>query len=296
MSFILALILSFVMTASAHATLFFDTDLESCTAVSGLLGGGTGFPCTSNGVTFNQFNVGDPPHMYITNAKAFSGSKSIKLIYDNINGSSQTPTASVHVGSIFGGNRRHPSMRYVLWHDCPFAVGSNNQSKRVRFRAQSASNGSINAYPIFWTYNVGGNWSIIMEGPYDNGVKTLTGPPVRCNNWDQVEMEVSINTPGVSDGFVKLYVNNQLVGQTLNRQLVGPNVNSVNTALGLPAGGGNPSDWQVETMEIFLQSGNGTIYYDRIAYGDTRVGPTTGTPQQPQDTTPPSAPTNVTVN
>lgn len=265
------LLLMFTLTipAPSHATIFFDTSFEACA-----VGTGNDFPCEG----WDDWTREAVGHLQITNSLAFSGTKSVKGTFDNVNGSSLQPSISrswTRVPHIFArfAHRASPG----------FQLGSNGQTKLVRFKDDVG-------YPLVWIYNRYGTYSVIMEGPYDYaGTYVLSsGIAPSQTSWDQIEFEWKLNTPGQSNGLMRLWINGTLRAEQLNKAYIGPTSTSIG-ASGLP----NPSGYRIRTTQIYIQSGLGSLYYDRFAVGDTRIGLATSQPSS--DTTPPIIPAGVQV-
>ncbi len=126
-----------------------------------------------------------------------------------------------------------------------------------------------------------------MEGSYVGGTFVLTsGVTPSQTSWDQVEVEWKLNTPGQRDGHMRMWINGTLRIEKLSQEFRGPTPTSINSQ-GLLV----PSTTRFDVAQIYVQSGLGSIYYDRFAVGNTRIGLVTG--QTSSDTTPPSIPTGV---
>ena len=145
-------------------------------------------------------------------------------------------------------------------------------------------------YPLVWIYNRYGTYSVVMEGPYDYaGTYVLnSGVTPSQTAWDQIEFEWKLNTPGQSNGLMRLWINGVLRVEQLNKAYIGPTPTSKGQH-GLP----NPSNYLIRTAQIYIQSGVGSLYYDRFAVGDARIGLAGST--KSSDTTTPSIPTGVQV-
>ena len=265
------ILLMFTLTipALSHAGTYFDTSFETCPA-----GTGSSFPC-EGWDDFGQEAVG---HLEVTTSLAFSGTKSLKGTFDNINGSTKEPSVShswTRVPHIFA--------RFAHRESSGFQVGSNGMTKLVRIKDDYG-------YPIVWLMHRYGSYTILMEGPYDYaGTYVLaSGITPSQTSWDQIEFEWKLNTPGQSNGLMRLWINGTLRAEQLNKAYIGP----TSTSKGLSALP-NPSTYLIRTAQIYVQSGLGSLYYDRFAVGDTRIGLTTGTPSS--DTNPPTIPTGVGV-
>ena len=136
-----------------------------------------------------------------------------------------------------------------------------------------------------------GSYALVMEAPYDTpGTYVLqTSIAPTKGGWDQVEVEWKLNTPGQSNGFLRLWVNGALRAEQLNKAYRGPTPTS-------KCGNGSndcPSTAIYNSIQVYNQCMSGTIDYDRIAVGDTRIGLTSSTPSS--DTASPTIPTGVQV-
>ena len=265
------LLLMFTLTipGPSHAAIFFDTSFETCTA-----GTGSDFPC-EGWDDFGQEAVG---HLEVTTSLAFSGTKSVKGTFDNINGSTQQPSITrswTRVPHIFA--------RFAFRASSGFQLGSNGMTKMARFKDDIG-------YPIVGILNRYGTYTVLVEGPYDYGGTYVmdSGVTPSQTSWDQIEFEWKLNTPGQSNGLMRLWINGVLRAEQLNKAYIGPTSTSKG-ASGLP----NPSTYLIRTAQIYIQSGLGSFYYDRFAVGDTRIG--LATSQTSSDTTPPTIPTGVRV-
>lgn len=265
------LLLMFTLTipGPSHAVTFFDTNFETCT-----VGAASDFPCED----WNDFGQANPGHLEVSKDQSFSGTKSVKGTFDNIDGSSQMP-------SIYRSFTRVPHIfaRFAHRASPGFQLGSNGQTKLVRFKDDVG-------YPLVWIKNSYGQYTIDMEGPYDRAGNYViaSGIAPSQTSWDQIEFEWQLNTPGQSDGLMRLWVNGVLRIEHLNHAYIGPTPTSIG-GQGLP----NPSTYLIRTTQIFVQSGLGSLYYDRFAVGDTRIG--LATSQTSSDSTPPTPPTGLQV-
>ncbi len=262
------LLLMFTLTipGPSHATVFFDTSFESCA-----VGTGNDFPC-EGWDDFKQESVG---HLQITSSLAFSGTKSVKGTYDGINGSSSQPSLSYSWTRV-----PHIFVRFATRASQGFQLAGNGHTKMVRLKDNVG-------YPLVWILNRWGTYSIVVEGPYDYaGTYVLSsGIAPSQTAWDQVEFEWKLNTPGQSNGLMRLWVNGVLRAEQLNKAYIGPTP----TAVGL-SGKPNPSTYLIFNAQIYVQNGLGSLYYDRFAVGDTRIGLTGATGS---DATPPAIPSGV---
>jgi hypothetical protein len=259
---LLSLMFTLMIPGLSHAAIFFDSDFEL----------GVGDDWAANG--WNDFGTANPGHLEITTERALTGTHSVKGTFDNINGSTQRP-------SIYRSWTRVPHIfaRFASRASSGFQIGSNGHTKMMKFKDDAG-------YPQVWILNKYGAYTIEMEGPYEGPtvISLSSGIAPSQTSWDQIEFELQLNTPGQSNGLMRLWVNGVLRIEQLNKEYIGPTPTSVG-ANGLS----NPSTYLIRTVQIYIQSGVGSIYYDRVAVGDTRIGPTRSTTAS-IDSTPPARP------
>ncbi len=94
--------------------------------------------------------------------------------------------------------------------------------------------------------------------------------------WYCVETEETLNTPGVANGVARAWVDGVQVLNVTNIPYRAAGDNSL-----------------FNNNRLYRQTGLGSIWFDRVAVGDTRIGCIGAAPAA--DTTPPSPPTGVTV-
>ena len=144
-----------------------------------------------------------------------------------------------------------------------------------------------NGNPKVWISNREGRYVVAVEAPYDaTGTTDIysTGVTVSTSAWQQLEFEWKLNTPGQYDGHLRFWIDGVLRVERLNRAWVGP----LPTSTGINHSYTTPSTLSLDTMQLYMQCGLGTMYYDRIAMGDTRIGLL---PSQPgSDSRPPASP------
>lgn len=120
-------------------------------------------------------------------------------------------------------------------------------------------------------------WTVqTQQVPPGQTQNVYTGFYFNTGQWYCVEMHEQLNTPGVANGILESWVDGQ---QVLSRsdimyRAAGDNSLFVNNRL-------------------FRQGGMGSIWKDRVAVGDQRIGCSSSTPKG--DTTPPASPTGLAV-
>ena len=272
---LLWLLCTLTIPGPLQAAIFFDSDFETCN-----VGTGNDFPCEgwddfglewASGATDNTLEI--------TNLDKFSGSKSVRAIWRG----PQNSTDGLNKPSIYHtvAKTDHMFMRAALHRSSDYITCAfNNSTKMIRFRGENQG-----GYPVVMILQQSLGYRISVEGGYGMGSVVYRGGPTVGTAWEQIEMEVKFNTPGVADGIIRFWVNGTLYIERLNLQLRGPTPTSVNGQ-----GIVNPSTYRFDTAQIYIQCGSGNIWYDRIAVGDTRIGPVQSTSAS-ADSTPPARPT-----
>jgi len=285
----LLLALLLLVPSLARAETYWDTDFE--------VGGASDF--IDNGWT--DF-AGDGFTMCNTWAK--TGSRSVCMVF---NGSPSSPGGSIYKDIpaasdfVFG--------RINIRHAVGFCCSTNTQSKILNWQ------GTTSQYPRLWLYLLGlcngvdqaactangssnnPQYVFIMEGIYlgtatqgCTGIGTMTcysGALATTGTFgDDVEWEYRLNTPGQSNGILRLWVNGVLRINKTDGQFRGPTPTSISTG-----GQANYSTTQLLQTQIYLQSGVGTRFIDRYAAGSTRIGAVGDL--APSDTTAPTIPTTL---
>lgn len=214
----------------------------------------------------------------ITTSEHLTGTQCIHAHFPNVDGSSTsgrersiTPTT-------------HAFYRFGYKTSVGFQLGvPNNQTKILMLLQDGTFFGGY--FGMEGADNFG--QGVINQVAYDTSDTTplLTGVQMNNGVWHQVEIEYKLNTPGVHNGEIRIWIDGTLRFESTNRELIGPTPTSVN-----PQGLLIPSTSTINHIQIYQQSGLGEAYYDRIAVGDTRIG-LVGTP-----TNPPAAPSGLIVH
>lgn len=116
-----------------------------------------------------------------------------------------------------------------------------------------------------------GNQNVPSIGATMNNYTNYTMP---TNQWVCVETYEQLNTPGVANGVQRAWVDGVLVLDTSGIMFRQSGDNSL-----------------YNNNRLYRQTGLGSIWFDRMAAGDTRIGCVGGT----TDTTPPAPPANFKV-
>ena len=262
-TFILAILLTGLLAAPAHAATYFDDEMEIGTT---LFHSATSF--------------GNGTFTYDTTIK-FSGGGSIRLNY---------PAACEP--DTFGGTGCGGAKTV------PFPP-TDEVYKRVYFRmsgvgANATTSGlfetSIGTFTkMLRTLSTGlqqqwwemgccrsKNWLVALENsPPGTAGNRFSNFTFADNRWYCIETREKMNTPGQPDGIVQSWVDGVLV---------------LNITRNFRASG-ETTQWS--TTGIFRQTGRGSIWFDRMAVGNTRIGCIGSNPSG--DTTPPATPGGWTV-
>ena len=123
--------------------------------------------------------------------------------------------------------------------------------------------------PTFWFVTLfGGNTvGFVAEANKDNsgGVNLFQNQGVDIGvsetAWQCYEANIKYNTPGQTNGTIRMWVDGVLRLEYLNREIVGVNPSD-----------SPPSDSTITFYRVFKQQGLGSLYLDRIAHGTARIG------------------------
>lgn len=251
-------VLSLLLPISSHATVFWDSELEE---------GNSSYDISALGGAFT----------YDTSVKV-SGNGSLRLDYPPM---CEPATAG---GNGCGG-----------YTDRSFTPTSTFY-RRIYFRMSSGFDTSINNYTKMFRSDTTGpnsNWWTMGQGNGVVGGKTFVvglqnSPAVGATQnvwsnftfsdgrWYCIETLEQLNTPGVANGVVRAWVD-------------GVQVLNATGVIYRQAG----DDSLFKNNRLYRQTGVGSIWYDRLAVGDSRIG-CSGSPT-PTDTNPPAAPSGLTV-
>lgn len=252
---------------SSHAAIFFDDSFETC-----VVGGGASFPCEG----WNDFDQEAAGVIDVVTSPTFSGNKSFRQTLTK----ATLPVGNVQKPSIYKSfpATDHVFMRWAIRWSVPFQYCQiNDYTKHIRVKVN-------NGYPVTWIMNYQNTYAVVVEGPYYGGTTLFrTGVPVTSGKWDQVEFEWKLNTPGQADGLLRVWIDGVQRIEVLNREWRGPTTTSVHPIYGNPT----RSDATITNTQIYVQCGEGNVWYDRFAVGNTRIGPTQSTLT---NSTPPASP------
>lgn len=128
--------------------------------------------------------------------------------------------------------------------------------------------GDNGTYPSFWWGMPWGNpeLGVTDQGVVINGIldsKNYYGASIPIGQWVCIETHLKMSTPGVNDGVIEAWIN-------------GKQVMNVTDALGRQASASsfppNSPTAGFTFNRLYVQLGQGHIYYDDIAVGDQRIG------------------------
>jgi hypothetical protein len=141
--------------------------------------------------------------------------------------------------------------------------------------------GTSGIYSTWWNLKFGGNTlnAEVQNVPvgYTSNNFASSGVPID-GSWVCIETHEQMNTPGVANGMLEAWINGQLVLSKSNMAYRGSGDNSV-----------------FQYKRIYRQVGRGSIWFDRVAVGDSRIGCSGATAAPASDTTPPAAPVGLSL-
>ena len=274
------ILLVVVFAPSVQAEIFFDTSFETCAT-----GTGNDFPCEG----WNDVGQEAAGILEVSTEQSFSGTKSLKETWTSALQDSPQPsiyntlvTPQTHLFVRFAHKRMPGWQQAANGNTKLFIIGNIGYPRTI-------IGDSFGAYAIHMEcpYNVtnasGAKVSVNVLG---TGVTPSIAPGT--NGWDQLEIEILLNTPGQANGLIRFWINGTLRVEQLNKEYRGPTPTSYGPCTNLPTS----SDYLLRTIQIYKQVGVGVRYTDRIAAGNTRIGLINGTPPPP-DTQAPTVPTNL---
>jgi len=261
-----------VLFTSAQATVFWDDDFEGANGMS---------------VPNWAYDISPETSLQGSTEAARTGTKSIKAFYFGQGPIDNNPNGGGPVmgRSLAPNYTDHLFLRFAYRVSANFQPGSTGQTKIMRINTGEGFGPQViflehygSAYGVITTgmyaCNTNDTWWVGNQG-------AIPGGP-----WQDIEMEVLLNTPGSADGLVRLWVNDTLILQQTGLAFRGPATNSPACNPGQPTPAG--SNMVIQRVQMIRQSATGQTFYDRVAAGNTRIGVLGGRPP-PMDTTPPAS-------
>lgn len=206
-----------------------------------------------------------------------AGNGSAKYVYDFPSVGSCLPGNANFVTDCGGGWTRTITATDTLWRrfwirlSSSFVVGT--PQTKITKAAWTGNND--------WLIMLAGGTQLTManQGFPDAGTTNLlyTTGSLRRGVWECVEIGQTMNTPGVANGLLQIYLNDTVI---YNSAVVGWRRTG--------------DTGQFNSIELYRQYGSGTINIDSYAAGNTRIG--CGSAPPPGDTTAPTAPSTPTLS
>jgi hypothetical protein len=268
-----AITLSLFLFTFSHADMFWQEDFEAPT-------------------NLGNWARSTPSMPYVSSSLPYQGLQSLRLDYNGPSG---------------GGfiDRMHPSVDEVYTRFYTQTKTFSYDSISTKRFAQLNINTPSLVLPSFWWDNFWGSREMGVVGvavaepcastpghlAYDtcNYYPNMARIPLSDDRWYCIETHLKMNTPGVADGVIELWIDGVQTMSYTGRTFRGPNVSNPN---------GNSSLTTFNATRIYRQAGVGTMWYDNFAVGSTRIGCSGGsTPptSTPSTTSPPNAPSGVTI-
>jgi hypothetical protein len=228
-----------------------------------------------------------PSMPYVSSTLPYQGLQSLQLDYN---------------GSTGGGfmDRQHPNVDEVYTRFYTQTKAFSYEASTGTKRFQQSNLNTPYMYPNFWWENIFGSREMAIIGQvvaepcastghpaYDSCpyYPNMASVPLSDNRWYCIETHLKMNTPGVANGVIELWVDGVQTMSYTGRTFRGPSVSNPN---------GNSSLTIFNNIRIYRQAGVGTMWYDNFAVGSTRIGcsggstPGTSTPSTPSSPTAPS--------
>lgn len=292
---ILTIAVAAVFCASqAKATVFFDEGFENGLVASGWTTGSCGW--ISGTGSFNSADYPDGCNPTRSTDVVHSGTHSLKGTYltSPCPGGDQTGSCGAWI------DRQHPSTTDIYtrfwYYTVGFAYNSAGGGTKHFYHRSNAAAGPEN----FWVHPWGSReWQAnvtSVAGGGANGIQNnpvyyapnLATVPLNDRQWYCIETRYKLNTPGVANGEIDVWVNGtqtmSITGAYTNFRSTDPN-NTNSSPL-----------FTNDYVRLYTQLGYGTMYYDDFAVGDTRIGCSGTAPAAlTGDTTPPAPPIGLVI-
>ena len=222
------------------------------------------------------------PYLDVSTDVAHTGSKSLKLTY---RAAWSKPNPQINTVGIY---KDFPAQSEAYIRYWVFTTGFTYSTPGTKGIYWKGTPGIPNGTSIHWNGSRepgwGGQvWADVNYGSVNFLPNTGNHKVMANDTWYCVEEHVKLNTPGIADGVVEVWVDGLQTLHFPGRTMRGTAVNGP---------GGNSSNMVWTTFEIYKQDGDGIMYIDQFMAATTRIGcgPAGG------DTTPPDRPTNLTVS
>ena len=267
----LGVVLLYVSTTAHAATPFFDENFEYADNTAWLSSGNWG---ASSCTAAQHTGI-----MEISSQRSFSGSKSLKMTYVGDLG------ATAFTCFI---DRFFPASDTVYTRIYLFLDGFTASNINTKMYTQSHDK----HYPRFWwsLHQSSNIMRVAIEGTTLGANANLPGGAFPSGRWACLETRVTLNTPGMADGIVQAWVDGvQRIDRT---DLMMRNATEVLINGTLPNANYNGPSSRMQYTRMYRQHGNGVIYFDELAVGNTRIGCLGAQ----TDATPPAPPSNFAAN
>ena len=261
------------VSTTAHAAVDFDEGFEYVDNAAWLKSGNWG---ASSCTAAQHTDI-----MEISSTRAFSGSKSLKMTYV---GNLGATAFTCFIDRFFGGLHETTYQRVYLFLDN--FTASNINTKLFTQGSHTKH------YPNFWwgMFTSANTIRVSMEGTTLGSAANINGGNMPSGRWVCMETHVTLNTPGAADGIIQLWIDGEA---RINRNDIKMrNATEVLINGTLPNANFNGPSARMQYVRYYRQHGVGTIYFDRFAASNSRIG-CLGTAT---DTKPPAAPSNFVAN
>ena len=286
MGFYRIAVLSICMWSSqAQAVVFFDDSFDGSTTEAGgwRYAAGTCYWQTTTRIV-------PCPYLDLSTDVAHNGAKSLKGTY---NAAWSDPNPQINEQAI---SRTIPVTTNIytryFYRTTGFTYTQVTGTKHIYYKSDSPY------YPNFFSMNWWGSRELgfggqnIAEicptsgkGPYEscNFYPNMASRPLADNVWYCIEEHINLGTPNGNNGSLEIWVDGTQTLGYYNQNFLGGQVSGPN---------GNSSLTYFDFLQIYKQNGDGLMYYDQFAAGNSRIGCGGSTTT---DQTPPNPPVGLVV-
>lgn len=242
--------------SASQATVFWDDEMEA---------GNTGYNISGKSGTMT----------FDTSVK-FSGNGSLRLDYP-----SECYPDKILQGFQCGGyvDRNFPQTSN-LYRRFYINMASNFKTGDSGTKIIGTFPGGNTTFSTWWVFQFGSHVLSGIVSRAKDGVAVVYNQngTFPFGQWVCVETHEQLNTPGQANGVYELWVNGTQVLSTRNVMFL---VSGDNTTMGI--------------NRLYRQVGLGSLWFDRVAVGDSRIGCAGSPPPTPPASTPPAAPTGLII-
>lgn len=212
-----------------------------------------------------------PGKIDIVSTGCFAGSSCLRLTYDDLN-----------IGSGPFARREYPATTHVFnrtWMRVPVNFQASNNSTKIVYGPRTNTEPNCvslfitSRRPFFDCQTFSSPATFWAVGTVSPTTPEAVTPSLADNQWHCIETEVLLGTPNVSNGEMRLWIDDVPWGTLTNIELISASASFF-------------------TLYFYRERGLGELFFDDVAVANERIG-CAGTPPNPGDTTPPTSVTGI---